>query len=266
MLIVVGDFSGVSKASACVIVRQVTEAICTLANIYISLPNTAVEIQEAKEKFYNIARFPMVIGAVDCTHVRIQSPGGDQAERFRNRKGYFSWNVQAVCNADLQIIDLVVRWPGSTHDQTIFNNSRLKVRMENMENTLLIGDSGYGLTNYLITPLAAPATPPENLFNESHIRTRNCIERCFGVWKRRFPILSYGMRVCLERSQSIIIATAVLHNIAIIEKNGEPPGEMQVVEDVIDDGPQLAQEHVLQDNRMRMSLVNNHFANILGNQ
>lgn len=43
--------------------------------------------------------------------------GGDYAELFRNHKGYFSINVQAVC------------WPGSTHDSTIFNNSRLKYYM-----------------------------------------------------------------------------------------------------------------------------------------
>ncbi|KAH1028680.1 hypothetical protein HUJ05_002013 [Dendroctonus ponderosae] len=29
-----------------------------------------------------VARFPLVIGAIDCTHVKIQSPGGEDAERF----------------------------------------------------------------------------------------------------------------------------------------------------------------------------------------
>lgn len=38
--------------------------------------------------FYRFAKFPSVIGAIDCTHIKIQSPGGgDQAELFRNRKG-----------------------------------------------------------------------------------------------------------------------------------------------------------------------------------
>ena len=30
--------------------------------------------------------FPGVIGAIDCTHVTIQSPGGDDAELYRNKK------------------------------------------------------------------------------------------------------------------------------------------------------------------------------------
>lgn len=53
-----------------------------------------MNLNSVKEEFYSIASFPDVIGAIDCTHVRIQSPGGENAERFRNRKGYFSINCQ----------------------------------------------------------------------------------------------------------------------------------------------------------------------------
>lgn len=35
-------------------------------------------------------------------------------------------NVQAVCDAHLRFMNVVARWPGSTHDATIFNNSTLR--------------------------------------------------------------------------------------------------------------------------------------------
>jgi hypothetical protein len=132
---------------------------------------------EVKEKFYNIGRFPCVIGAIDCTHIRIQSPGGENAEVFRNRKGYFSLNIQCICDASLLIKDIVVKWPGSAHDSTIFNASLIKRRFQNNEfgDGMLLGDSGYSVQKYMMTPLSNPQTPAENLFNESQIRTRNCI-------------------------------------------------------------------------------------------
>lgn len=63
----------------------------------------------------------------------------------------------------------------------------------------------------------------EQLYNESHIRTRNTIERYFGVIKRRFPILAYGCRLKIDRVLTIIVATAVLHNLCIETADVDPP-------------------------------------------
>ena len=40
--------------------------------------------------------FPNVIGAIDCTHVRIQAPSGPVEADYVNRKSFHSLNVQ-VC-------------------------------------------------------------------------------------------------------------------------------------------------------------------------
>lgn len=68
--------------------------------------------------------------------------GGENAELFRNRKGYFSLNVQTVCNSNLEITNVVARWQGSVHDSTIFNNSRLRANFEDgtYGNSLLLED------------------------------------------------------------------------------------------------------------------------------
>ena len=78
------------------------------------------------------------------------------------------------------------------HDSTIFSNSNLCAKFENneIEASLLVGDAGYPFKNYLLTPLAQINNRGENLYNEALIRTRNTVERSYGVWKRRFPILS----------------------------------------------------------------------------
>lgn len=60
-----------------------------LTQILLTLPHNNVEIGRITEKFYHIARFPRVIGAIDCTLIRIQSPCGQDAEIFRCTKGFF---------------------------------------------------------------------------------------------------------------------------------------------------------------------------------
>lgn len=66
-----------------------------------------------------------------------------------------------------------------------------------------------------ITPVLNPRTVKENNYNASHVRTRNLIERAFGIWKRRFACLSIPLRTKLTTSKVFILACAVLHNIAI---------------------------------------------------
>ncbi|KAK5644374.1 hypothetical protein RI129_005674 [Pyrocoelia pectoralis] len=219
------DFTGMHTSTVSRIIVRVSEAIAALYPVFCTFPTTNEEIRQNQRDFFDIARFPRVIGCVDCTHVRIQSPGGDNAEVFRNRKCYFSINVQGICNANLKIINMVARWPGSSHDATIFNSSDIHREFEEgaYRNCVLLGDCGYANRSYLLTPLIAPATAAEQLYNESHIRTRNSIERCFGVLKRRFPVLAYGCRLKTETILTVIVATAVLHNIAIQMREGNPP-------------------------------------------
>lgn len=76
-----------------------------------------------------------------------------------------------------------------------------------------------------MTPIGDPQTRMQQLYDEAHIRTRNSVERTIGVWKRRFPVLAYGCRLQLSTVLAVIPATAVLHNVAILNNEKEPPVE-----------------------------------------
>ncbi|CAI6361194.1 unnamed protein product [Macrosiphum euphorbiae] len=234
-LITVGDFGGISVASAGKIVERVSYALAFLSSRYIRLPETPEEKMELKVQFYGLARFPKVIGAIDCTHIKLQCPSRENGELYRNRKGYFSLNVQALVNANLEFMDVVVRWPGSAHDSNIFANSRLKARMELPEfsDCIILGDSGYALSHYLLTPLARTTTNAERLYNESQIRSRNVVERTFGVWKRRFPVLFFGLRLKMETTMAVIQACAVLHNIARLQRDPQPPDDIENIKQLL---------------------------------
>ena len=265
------DFCGFSVSTANRIIHKVTSAIARLRPLYVKFPATEDEITQTQREFYKTAAFPRTIGAIDCTHIKICSPGGQDAEIFRNRKNYFSINTQVICNANMEITDIVARWPGSTHDMHIFNTCYRKVLLDRgtYGNCVLVADGGYQNLPYILMPLDQPFLPEEILFNESQIRTRNVVERLFGCWKRRFPILSLGINVKLERAMPIIVATAVLHNL-LRRKNNPPPQDDPDLQLPLPWTQLLREGQIVplelpgrrHSNEIRMTLINNYFRSL----
>lgn len=68
----VGDFMGLHESTASRIIKKTSEAIAGLR--YVMMPENE-EIIAVQNNFFQMASFPHVIGCVDGTHVRIQSPG-----------------------------------------------------------------------------------------------------------------------------------------------------------------------------------------------
>lgn len=184
------------------------------AHIWIRFPTSQNEIVEAKQQWQEKFQFPSAIGVIDCTHVRILRPHvhGDE---YVNRKGYTSINVQATCNANEWFTSVNAEWPGSVHDSRILRNSSVFQVMQNIpENALLLGDEGYGISRWLMTPFRNPESPQQRRYNILFTKERVIIERCFGQLKRRFPILQYTLRVKTEKAAAMIVCCFVLHNIA----------------------------------------------------
>ncbi|GFQ87886.1 nuclease HARBI1 [Trichonephila clavata] len=119
--------------------------------------------------------------------------------------------------AAVRFFAFVVRWPGSTHDSTVFDHSYLRAHLETEvpSSYHLLGDSGYPLRSYLMTPFLNPVGAGQVRYNAAHARARNVIERQYGVWKKRFSCIDTPFRCSLETAQTVIVATAVLHNFAL---------------------------------------------------
>ncbi|XP_039605692.1 putative nuclease HARBI1 [Polypterus senegalus] len=181
--------------------------------------------------FYNIAGFPSVIGAVDCTHVALKAHTVDEFA-FVNRKGYHSINVQVICDAHLNLLNVVANSLGGTHDSFIVQNSIVGLRLQQSAagEGWLIGDRGYALKSWLMTPVSNPVSQKELNYNRALERTRSTVER--GLLKARWLCLSGRGGILQYKPDKvchIVKACSVLHNIAI--KNGIPLDEMPIQED-----------------------------------
>ena len=161
--------------------------------------------------------FPSCILVVDGFHVRVCTPYVDEDD-FVNRKNFHSINVQGMTDPDCKFADIVAKWPGGTHDSFIFSVSEVKHYLEQnhttIEHSLVIGDSGYALKPYLMTPYENPTTRQQIRFNTTHKTCRSSVERSIRQLKRRFCCLKEGLRVQPEKACLIIVACVILHNIA----------------------------------------------------
>jgi len=215
-----GDLLMFSQPTVCRIVKKVSNLVAEKASMFIKFPSGFRDIATLKMKFSEIAGLSGIVGAIDCSHISIVSTGTDNAEIFRNRKGFFSVNVQYVCDATMSFTNIVARWPGSVHDARIFSNSTIYHLFESgTVSGILLGDGGYPCLPYLFTPVRNPITAAERRFNAAHVKTRQVVERAFGVLKQRFRCLRIPLRTNLSTSLSIIVATACLHNIAIAQND-----------------------------------------------
>ena len=121
--------------------------------------------------------------------------------------------------------NVVAKWPGNTHDSFILSSSSISEQFENGEfgKSWLLGDSGYALKEWLMTPLSNPDNHSERKYNCAHKKTRCLIERAFGILKSRWRILDHtGGRLCYspDKVAKITMACCILHNIC--RKNGTP--------------------------------------------
>ena len=184
------------------------------SNVWIKFPSSHEDLTNAKNKWQEKFNFPSVIGAVDCTHVPILKPSihGDE---YVNRKNFASINVQATCNSNEEFTSVDASWPGSVHDSRIWKNSDVyNVMQWNRASAVLLGDSGYGIAPWLMTPFRVADTPEQRSYNRLFTRERVIIERCFGQLKQRFPILHNKIRVDIGKVPSLVMSCFILHNVA----------------------------------------------------
>uniref|UniRef100_A0A671X6W2 Putative nuclease HARBI1 n=1 Tax=Sparus aurata TaxID=8175 RepID=A0A671X6W2_SPAAU len=225
--VVGGDGTGLSKASVSQSVAAVTPILLRHARTHIKMPTTRDEVRQVHQGFHAVAGIPRVIGVVDGILIPIHNPSlVDPC--WIGRKHYAAINTQVVVDQNGLITDIVAKWPGGTHDSFRWANSAVgqKAGRGEFGRSILLGDSGYPLRSYLVTPVTNPATPQEERFNEAHTRTRTKVERVFGIWKSRYRCIHRslgGLRLSPLKCCRMIVVTAMLHNIAVRIGADEPP-------------------------------------------
>lgn len=146
-----GDLCSIPYSTSWRSIHEVMRCICAQRNKFIKFPSDLSRIASQFQEKRNITD---TIGCIDGTHIPIYVPKTNVSETFRNRKGYFSLNVQMVCGPNNIVYDIDASWQGSAHDSTIWTSSPLYSRFLAGEfgEYHLLGDSAYPLSKFVITP------------------------------------------------------------------------------------------------------------------
>ncbi|KMQ86912.1 nuclease harbi1, partial [Lasius niger] len=190
-----------------------------LANEWIQFPRTEEKRAALKRRFQEERNFKGVIGCIDCTHFAIVKPK-EHEEAYVNNKGFHSINVQAIVSHDLEILNINARFLGTVHDAFIWRYSTIRdemIRLYNSGNrsTWLLGDAGYCLESWLMTPMHQKKAQKHDIHN-----------------------IILLLEIVLKES-NIIVACAVLHNIRLhhnlmnneidIDEEGETAAQQRAV-------------------------------------
>uniref|UniRef100_A0A915N2E7 Putative nuclease HARBI1 n=1 Tax=Meloidogyne javanica TaxID=6303 RepID=A0A915N2E7_MELJA len=212
----IGQHFNISQKTISKIILRVTKAFADVAHKHIHLLDKN-ESSKVKREFLNYCGLPMIVGCIDCTHIRIRAPVSDE-KSYVNRKGWHSLNVQAVCDNNCKFENVVIEWPGSVHDSFILRQSNLWNHFEKRcvdSNDVILGDSGYPLRTWLFVPYSNPKTEGQKRFNYALSKGRTRIEHSFGQLKRRFRMCYSICELDTERIPDAILSCFLLHNIAI---------------------------------------------------
>ena len=227
----VAHLFGVSKASVCLILRDVSKAIVkVLMHQYVQLPKNEDQLCEIVTGFRRCWGFPCCGGAIDGSHIPVSVPSEVRIDYY-NRKGWYSILLQAVVDHKYCFTDIYIGWPGSVHDARVFANSELYQNGRNgtlfpQSNlqldgndvpVVILGDAAYPLMSWLLKPFPHGAlNRQQQRFNYRLSRARMVTENAFGRLKGRWRCLLKKLEVYINNAPVVVAACCILHNICEI--------------------------------------------------
>jgi len=211
-----------------IFVDRCTRAIIrTLQSQVISWPDDA-ERKIISKRFQDKYGFANCVGVVDGTVFPLAFKPRVYGEEYWYHKGGYSLHCLIICDDEMCILDYLVGYPGSVHDNRVWMKMDQHSHFFNYFSRLqyLLADSAFTTSVHLIAAfkrLRGICVLPENqlLFNTCLAKAWIKIEHCIGLLKNRFPCLRDLRTVIDDDDTSLtriinrITACIILHNLLI---------------------------------------------------
>ncbi|CAM8909967.1 unnamed protein product [Rhodiola kirilowii] len=242
-LLSIGESFGLNRAIVLKTTWRFVESMEERALDHLRWPSNEQEISTVKTGFKKIQGLPNCCGAIDTTHITMMLSASEPAKNvWMDQEKNCSMVLQAVVDPDMRFRDIVTGFPGKMTDYSvlqqsgifnlcgerkIINGKNIQLNETNEIREYLIGDSGYPLLPWLVTPYQGKDLSNSRLeFNKRHFATRMVAQRALARLKDMWKIIQGVMwRPDKHKLPSIILVCCLLHNI-IIDLGDEVQDEM----------------------------------------
>jgi DDE superfamily endonuclease len=157
------------------------------------------ERQEIANRVRRDHTFPNCVGFIDGTLFPLSKcPSTDDAPDYSGRKFSYSLSV-LIINDDSRLIRYYLAgWPGSAHDNRIWNNTAVCQRPEEFfsDRQYILGDSAFENSNIMVSSYKCPKGmvlgKQEERFNTALSKPQMSSEHTIGMLKGCFPWLPFN--------------------------------------------------------------------------
>jgi hypothetical protein len=242
----VASHFGIGKGSVKNYVRRCVKALHEIKDSVVYWPSQEErDLMKARLAAFG---FRHCVGIIDGTLIVLDFKPEKYHECYYSRKCCYALNVMIVCDDRKRVIYYNAGWPGSTHDNRVFRNTRLFKKREEYFSLYeyLLGDSAYSCSSIMVQSFkkaAGQAVLPRNKenFNNLLAQVRISSEHCIGILKGRFQCLKRNNIKFKDTSKEVkelvdlIGACIVMHNLLINYEDDQIPEEWYArMEDEID--------------------------------
>lgn len=221
----IASYFGIGNGTVLNYLARVTVAIKSLKENIITWPDDD-EKEDIKRRIRVRYGFQNCIGIIDGTLIGLFQKPSVYGESYFCRKQIYAINVQVICDDQRRIRYFYGGWPGSTHDNRAWRNSKVFLDAATYFHTgeYLLGDSAYSTSSILVPSFKSlpgqALGPHKEFFNKGHAAPRVVSEHCIGILKNRFPCLKninidVNGRQGLKKIMDLLTCCCILHNIFI---------------------------------------------------
>lgn len=209
-------------------VQRVTKALLSHKNDVIRWPSEDEKLNisnEIKQQY----GLPNCIGIMDGTLLRLQYAPLIHPENYHSRKGFYAVQALIICDHTCRINHVYVGWPGSTHDNRVWRNSKVFQYQDLYFNDIqyVICDSAYTVDAHVIPAYKRSRgivvlDAMKMFFNRELSICRVKVEHTIGLLKNRFLCLKdLNILISDKKSMKVLIdrflCCVILHNLLLHE-------------------------------------------------